>query len=150
MLDDIPKLGLKNLISIAQLSTDDILGLLKTAERVKAKPRAFADALAQKRLVLMFEKESLRTRITFDVGIQDLGGSAVYMDQLQVRLGAREALRDVAKNLERWTHCIVARTYKHRTVVDLAEHASIPVINGLTNYLHPCQGLTDLFSLWER
>jgi ornithine carbamoyltransferase len=146
---ELPAFAAKDLISIALLSVPEIEAIFETTRRLKQNPQAFARALDRKRIVMLFEKESLRTRITFDIGIQDLGGSAVFMDQQHVRLGARESLKDVAKNLERWCHGIVARTYKHRTVQDLAEHAEIPVINGLTDYLHPCQGLTDTFTLHE-
>ena len=111
---------------------------------------AFTNVLANKRLGMIFEKDSLRTRFTFDVGMQDLGGSAVFMDHRDVKLGSRESLKDMAKNLERWVHGIVARTYKHRALEELAANCNIPVINGLSDYLHPCQGLADVFTLTER
>ena len=101
-------------------------------------------------LETIFEKESLRTRFTFDVGMQDLGGSAVFMDHRHVRLGARESIRDMAKNLERWVDGIVARTFKHKALEELAANASIPVVNGLSDYLHPCQALADFFTLHEQ
>src|SRR5690606_5772101 len=101
-------------------------------------------------LAMIFEKDSLRTRFTFDVGMQDLGGHAVFMDHRDARIGARESIKDVAKNLERWVDGVVARTFKHRVVTDLAESCSIPVINGLSDYLHPCQALSDFFTLWEK
>jgi len=140
----------KDLVSVAQLAPGDIKEIHDLAARFKAEPRAGAGLLAGKRLAMVFEKESLRTRFTFDVGIQDLGGSAVFLDHRYARLGSRESVRDMAKNLERWVHGIVARTYKHRAVLELAEHASVPVINGLTDFLHPCQALTDFFTLRER
>ncbi len=142
-------LSIENLCSIADLARSDIETIYALAADMKANRYDFPKVLQDRRLMLLFEKESLRTRVTFDVGMQDLGGSAVYLDQQGVRLGAREALKDVAHNLERWCHGIVARTYRHRTVLDLATHAGVPVINGLTDYLHPCQGLTDFFTMTE-
>jgi ornithine carbamoyltransferase len=112
---------------------------------MKQSPAQYAEALKGKALALIFEKPSLRTRVTFDVGMTSMGGSAIFLDHSDAKLGERESVRDVAKNLERWVHGIVARTYKNKSVVELAEHASIPVINGLTDLLHPCQALTGLF-----
>jgi ornithine carbamoyltransferase len=106
--------------------------------------------LKGKRLAMIFEKDSLRTRFTFDIGMQDLGGSAVFMDHRDVRLGSRESLKDMARNLERWVDGIVARTFKHRALEELAANCSIPVINGLSDYLHPCQALADVFTLTEK
>lgn len=148
-MNDIGTLSVRHLTSIAELEREDVDTIFALARRLKAERYEFPKALKDRRLMLLFEKESLRTRVTFDVGIQDLGGSACYIDQQDVRLGAREALKDVARNLGRWCHGIVARTYRHRTVQDLAKFAEIPVINGLTDYLHPCQGLTDLFTMTE-
>ncbi|MCB9892563.1 MAG: ornithine carbamoyltransferase [Planctomycetes bacterium] len=142
-------LSVRHLTSIAELDRKDVDTIFALAKRVKAERYTFPKPLANQRLMLLFEKESLRTRVTFDVAMQDLGGSAIYIDQQDVRLGAREALKDVARNLSRWCHGIVARTYRHRTVLDLAKHAEIPVINGLTDFLHPCQGLTDFFTMTE-
>ena len=150
MTKELPKLSVTDLISANDLPTGDILAIFDTAARLKKTPKAYAKALDGKRLAMMFEKESLRTRMTFDVGIQDLGGSAVFMDQSDVRLGTREAIKDVAKNLERWMDGLVLRTYKHKTVQEFAEHGSIPVINGLTDYMHPCQALSDTFTLLEK
>ena len=143
------QLSVDHLNSIADLTREDVDTIYKLAAKLKKDRDSFPKALADRRLVMLFEKESLRTRCTFEVGMQDLGGSAVFIDHQAVRLGAREALKDVAKNLSRWCHGIVARTYRHRTVQDLAKHADIPVVNGLTDYLHPCQGLTDFFTMTE-
>jgi ornithine carbamoyltransferase len=111
---------------------------------------AYSELLRGKRLGMIFEKESLRTRFTFDVGMQDLGGSAVFMDHRHVRLGTRESIRDMARNLERWVHGIVARTYKHKAIEEIASNCSIPVINGLSDYMHPCQALADFYTLSEK
>jgi ornithine carbamoyltransferase len=149
MSHDIGTLKVKSLNSIADLDQEDVATIFSLASRVKEDRFGFPKVLKDQRLAMLFEKESLRTRVTFDVGIQDLGGSAIFLDHQEVRLGARESLKDVAKNLSRWCHGIVARTYRHRTVLDLAQHADVPVINGLTDYLHPCQGLTDFFTMTE-
>jgi ornithine carbamoyltransferase len=106
--------------------------------------------LAGKQLVLFFEKPSLRTRLTFEAGMNSLGGSSYFVDQTACRLGVREPLYDVARNLERWVDGIVLRTFSHQTVTSMAEHASIPVINALSDHEHPCQALADMMCLHER
>lgn len=146
----IPRLQDKDLVSLNQLDEARMHALFELTAALKARPADYSRALAGKRLAMIFEKESLRTRFTFDVGMQDLGGSAVFLDHRDARLGSRESVKDMARNLERWVHGIVARTYKHRAVQELAENASIPVINGLSDFLHPCQGLADFFTLTER
>ena len=140
----------KDLLSISQLAAGDIGTIFEAAAALKADRNGYQDLLRGKRLGMIFEKESLRTRFTFDVGMQDLGGSAVFMDHRHVRLGTRESIRDMAKNLERWVHGIVARTYKHKALEELAANCSIPVINGLSDFVHPCQALADFFTLTER
>lgn len=140
----------KDLLSVAQLSVDEIGLIFNTAAELKRNREKHDAVLRGKKLAMVFEKDSLRTRFTFDVGMQDLGGHAVFMDHRDARIGQRESVRDVAKNLERWVHAIVARTYKHRVVTELAENCSIPVINGLSDYLHPCQALSDFFTLYEK
>src|SRR6266496_2626871 len=99
---------------------------------------------------MVFEKASLRTRLTFEAGMASLGGTCTFVDQTKERLGERETLSDVAHNLERWVHAIVLRTYAHETVEDMAQHSSIPVINALSDLEHPCQALADYFTLQER
>ena len=146
----LPTLEHKDLVSLAQLDGDEMRSIFDTAASLKARPTDYSGLLAGRRLAMIFEKESLRTRFTFDVGMQDLGGSAVFLDHRDARLGSRESVKDMAKNLERWVHGIVARTYKHRAIHELAKHAGIPVINGLSDYLHPCQGLADFFTLTEK
>ncbi|QDV09220.1 Ornithine carbamoyltransferase [Planctomycetes bacterium Poly30] len=144
-------LSSKDLVSISDLSVAELRQVLHVAQEIKSRPLDFSNLLRGKRLSMVFEKESLRTRFTFDIGMQDLGGSATFLDlSNQPRMGARESVRDMAMNLERWTHGIVARTYRHRTVVELAQSASIPVINGLSDLVHPCQALADTMTLMER
>jgi ornithine carbamoyltransferase len=124
--------------------------LLHLAADVKAHPDRYRGALAGRFLALIFEKPSLRTRVTFEVGISSLGGSSVFLDHTETKLGQRESIPDVAKNLERWVQGIVARTFSQESIDALAENASIPVINALSDRYHPCQGLSDFFTLQER
>jgi ornithine carbamoyltransferase len=139
---------LTDLISLADLTTEELLGLLALADELKAMNQAGKAyrPLEGKTLAMIFEKPSLRTRITFETGIFQLGGQAVVMT---TTLGERESVPDVARNLERWVHGIMARTFEHDKVVQLAEYASVPVINALTDKLHPCQILADAQALRE-
>jgi ornithine carbamoyltransferase len=139
-----------DLLSIQDLTIPEIEGILDLTSVVKARPKEFSRALDGKQIVLMFEKPSLRTRLTFEVGIRSLGGSSLFVDQRGEHIGKREKLSDVAHNLERWMDGIVLRTFEHSTVTEMAEHASIPVINGLSDIEHPCQALADFFTLKER
>ena len=143
-------MALKDLISINDLTTAEIRKIFTTAADMKANPRNYSDALAGRSVALIFEKPSLRTRVTFDLGATQMGASCVYLDHQNVRLGERESVKDMALNLERWVDAIVARTYSHETVIELAAHSSAPVINGLSEFSHPCQGLTDYFTLTEK
>jgi len=148
VLDD-HRLRGHDLLGIMQLSRDEILLILDVAARLKAnKFDATQTQLAQgQTLAMLFEKPSLRTRVTFEAGMTQLGGHAIY---LEGRLGVRETVPDVARNLDRWIDGIMARTFDHQTVLDLAENANIPVINGLSDREHPCQALADFQTLQER
>ena len=139
----------RDLCSICDLSVADARLILDTARAVKAQPELYRHALDAKQLVMIFEKDSLRTRMTFEVGINTLGGSPIFIDQTTSRLGARETLADVAHNLERWVDVIVLRTFAHETITRMAEYSRVPVINALSDIEHPCQALTDIFSLEE-
>ncbi len=139
-----------DLISIEDLSSAEIQGLLALATAMKASPRQYADVLAGKQLVMFFEKPSLRTRLTFEAGMASLGGTAFFVDQTRSRLDARESLSDIARNLERWVHGVVLRVFAHATVTGMAEHAGIPVINALSDLEHPCQALADYLTLREK
>src|SRR5690242_16439877 len=138
-----------DLLSLQDLTAPEIEGILDLTNIVKARPKDFSRALDGKQIVLMFEKPSLRTRLTFEAGIRSLGGSSLFVDQRGERIGARETLHDVAHNLERWMDGIILRTFEHSTVAEMAKHASIPVINGLSDLEHPCQALADFFTLKE-
>ncbi|MEE8199566.1 MAG: ornithine carbamoyltransferase [Candidatus Acidoferrales bacterium] len=150
LLRVLTRLSQPDLVSIASLSPSEVEGILELAALVKGRPEEFHSALAGKQLVLLFEKPSLRTRVTFEVGMGELGGRTLFIDQTGSRLDAREELSDIARNLERWVDGIVLRTFAHQTVVEMAAHASIPVINGLSNREHPCQALGDYFTLQEK
>jgi ornithine carbamoyltransferase len=124
--------------------------LLQLAADIKARPDRYRGALTGRVLALIFEKPSLRTRVTFEVGIQSMGGSSVFLDHTQSHLGERESIPDVARSLERWVHGIVARVFQQSELELLASRTKIPVINALSDRYHPCQALTDFFTLEER
>jgi ornithine carbamoyltransferase len=136
-------------LSIRDFTPLQIRHLLNVACQVKAMPSAYARALKGKTLAMIFEKPSLRTRVSFDVGIQQLGGFSVYLSPAEINLGKRESVYDVAKNLERMVQGIMIRTFAHQVVEDMARYASIPVINGLTDYSHPCQAMADYLTIFE-
>lgn len=140
----------KDLLSISQLSLAEIEAIFDTAAQTKTDIVPFRSALAGRAIMLLFEKPSLRTRVSFEVGAAKLGATAIYMDHSQQRLGERESVADYGRNLERWTDAIVARTYSHHTIEDLAKNTRIPVINGLSDMFHPCQALADYFTLKEK
>ena len=147
---ELPNLSTKDMLCTSASTLADIAAIYATTRALKAGREVHTAVLRHKRLAMIFEKDSLRTRFTFDIGMQDLGGSAVFMEHRDARRGSRESLKDMAKNLERWVHGIVARTYKHKALEELAQHAEIPVINGLSDFVHPCQGLSDFFTLTEK
>lgn len=140
----------KDFLSIKEFQSWDIDAVLKLAERMKKTPLAFASKLKGRSLALLFQKPSIRTRVSFQVGMAQLGGHSVYMDPQEMPLGERESVADVARVLSRYCDAIVTRTYLHSDVELLARHASVPVINGLSDLYHPCQTLADLFTVKER
>ncbi len=140
----------RDVLSITSLSRDEIQAVFETAALVKSDIRPFRTALDGQGVILLFEKPSLRTRVTFELGVQKLGGSVVYIDHSAQRLGERESIVDYGKNLARWVQCIVARVYSQSVVEELAAAAGSPVINALSDMYHPCQALADLFTLRER
>ncbi|HZQ94746.1 MAG TPA: ornithine carbamoyltransferase [Candidatus Sulfotelmatobacter sp.] len=139
-----------DLISTRDLGPEGVQAVLHLAELMKARPSVFQRALAGKQMVMFFEKPSLRTRLTFESGMVSLGGTAMFVDQSRSRLDAREKLSDIAQNLERWIDVIVLRTFAHETIEGVARHASVPVINALSDLEHPCQALADYLTLQER
>ena len=138
------KSNASDLLKDLDLTDDELLYLLDLADEVKRSPRDFSQALAGKSIALLFEKPSLRTRMTFELAVKQLGGDAVGMDGA---LGAREPLKDIARNLDRWVNGIVARVFSHSTVHELARWSAVPVINALCNEYHPCQALADAQTL---
>src|SRR5438067_2642199 len=138
-----------DLLSISDLGPEGVRGILELTAAVKARPFEFKSALAGKQFALFFEKPSLRTRLTFEAGINSMGGASFFFDQTHARLDAREKLSDIAHNLERWIDGVILRTFDHATVAGMAEHADIPVVNGLSDLEHPCQALADYFTLKE-
>jgi ornithine carbamoyltransferase len=139
-----------DLVSTRDLGPQGVEAVLHLAELMKSRPSVFQRSLAGKQMVMFFEKPSLRTRLTFEAGMTGLGGTAMFVDQSQSRLDARETLSDIAHNLERWVDVIVLRTFAQETIEGMARHASIPVINALSDVEHPCQALADYFTLQER
>lgn len=141
----------RDLISIADLSRENIDDLFQLALRLKGdRQKGWSHPLlAGRTLAMIFEKPSLRTRVTFEAGMVQLGGYAVYLSPPDIGLGTRESPADVAQNLSRWVDLIMARTFSHAMVLELARHATIPVINGLSDLLHPCQVLADCMTLIE-
>ncbi|HVO80996.1 MAG TPA: ornithine carbamoyltransferase [Terriglobales bacterium] len=139
----------KDFLSIKDFTPLEIRFLLALARQIKADPAAYSEALRGKTLALIFEKPSLRTRVSFDVGIHQLGGFSLYLSPAEINLGKRESVYDVAKNLERMVQGIMIRTFAHSIVEDMAAYAAIPIINGLTDYSHPCQAMADYLTMWE-
>jgi ornithine carbamoyltransferase len=141
----------KDLLAITDLDADEIDELLREAIRIKAEMKKGHQyqPLSGKTLAMIFQKPSNRTRVSFQVGMYQLGGHAVYLSPDDIQLGKRELVSDVARTLSRYTDVIMARLFDHQTIVELARHASVPVINGLTDLLHPCQVLADLLTIVE-
>jgi ornithine carbamoyltransferase len=139
----------KDFLSIKDFSPAEIRHFLHLGRQIKAHPIAFSGLLKHQTLAMIFEKPSLRTRVTFDVGIQQLGGFSLYLSPDEINLGKRESVYDVAKNLEHMVQGIMVRTFAHGIVEQLGRYARIPVINGLSDYSHPCQAMADFFTVWE-
>jgi len=140
----------RDFLTIRDMSTKEILATFALARKMKSNRKRYSRSLQGKTLALIFEKPSLRTRTSFDVGIQQLGGFSLYLSPAEISLGKRESIHDVAKNLERMVQGIMIRTFAHQIVTDMAAYASIPVINGLTDYSHPCQAMADFMTIQEK
>jgi ornithine carbamoyltransferase len=140
----------RDLLTGTEWSPAQLRDFFHLATEMKAHPDRYRTALAGSVFVLIFEKPSLRTRVTFEVGIANLGGTSTFLDHTAARLSEREPVRDIAKNLERWVQGIVARVFAQETLEELARHANVPVINALSDKYHPCQALADFFTLEER
>jgi len=141
------KCSAPDLLRDLDLTTDELHYLLDLAANVKRRPRNYAHALEGKSIALLFEKPSLRTRLTFEIAMQQMGGGSVFIDG---PIGLREPLKDVARNLDRWVEGIVARVFAQATVEGLAQWSTVPVINALSDAFHPCQALADMQTIRER
>jgi ornithine carbamoyltransferase len=139
----------RDFMDVSDYSTGEVRALIQEAIAIKATPAAYIHSLEGKALAMIFEKPSLRTRVTFDVGIHQLGGFSVYLSPAEINLGKRESAPDVARNLERMVQGIMVRTFSHKIALQLAEYAGIPVINGLTDFSHPCQAMADYLTVLE-
>lgn len=140
----------KDFISLADFSSEELEEMISLARKMKEEPSIYSDSLRGKVLGMIFYKKSTRTRLSFEVGILQLGGFGIFIspDELQVARG--ETLADTAKALSRYLDAIMIRTFAHKDVVELAQHATVPVINGLTDYNHPCQALADMMTIDEK
>jgi ornithine carbamoyltransferase len=147
---EISTLSAQHLLRDTDLSGDELRSLLRLAADVKASPADYAKVLAGRYASMLFEKPSLRTRVTFELAMKQLGGDAVFQDHRGEKIGEREPARDMARNLDRWFDVVIARTYSHDTVETLAEWSSKPVVNALTGRFHPCQAMADYLTLYER
>lgn len=139
----------RDFLSIADWSPEQLRKILDLSAKMKANPGRYRNSLKGKSVALIFEKQSLRTHVTFDVGIYQLGGHSVYLMQSDINLGKRESIYDVSKNLERWMDAVVVRTYAHQSCVDMARYMKIPVVNALTDREHPCQAIGDFLTAKE-
>ena len=140
----------KDFIEVTDYTAAEVQRIFELAKDIKANPEKYRDALAGQTLAMIFEKSSTRTRVSFEVGMYQLGGHALFLSARDIQLGRGEPIYDTAKVLSRYVDGIMARTFAHKTVTDLAEYSTVPVINGLTDLVHPCQSMTDYFTAWEK
>jgi len=143
------RLNGEDMCSISDLSSGEVRAIVKLGREVKRHPEKYRHALDAKQMVLMFEKASLRTRLSFESGINTMGGNAIFVDQTNSPLGERESIADIARNVERWVDVIVLRTYAHDTITEMAANSRVPVVNALSDFEHPCQALADFMTLDE-
>ena len=140
----------RHFLSVTDFSEDEIWKILRLAKKLKSSPLSKHDKLLRsKTLVMLFEKPSLRTRLSFEIGMTQLGGHAIYLAPTDISMGKRESVADIAKVTSRMADIIMARTFEHSTIEELANNSSVPVINGLSNLEHPCQILADLMTIYE-
>lgn len=141
---------MENLLTGLEMTQQQALDLIALGKDLKANPAKYSQELAGKSVVTLFEKQSLRTRVTFDIGVNKLGGHAVYLDQANGEMGKREDVKDFAANISRWADCIVARVYDHKTLLEMQEYATVPVINSLCDLYHPCQAMADFMTISQQ
>ncbi len=140
----------KNLITIDDLTAKDIFNIMKLAKKFKKAPLLKKDILKNKTLALLFQKPSNRTRVSFEVAMVHLGGYVLYLSPREIEMGQRESVKDVACVISRYVDAVVVRVFNHQDVVDFAHHSHVPVINGLSDFAHPCQALSDIFTIMEK
>jgi len=139
---------MKYILSVSDLTNKEVNEIFKLAKKFEKNP--YSNCLKNKNFVLLFEKPSTRTRLSFEVGINHLGGNVIYLDPLTTQLSRGETLEDTARILEKYVDCIIARVYKHETLEILSENAKVPMVNALSDIEHPCQALTDLYTIKQR
>jgi ornithine carbamoyltransferase len=139
----------KDFIELHDYTADEVRELFELARDMKKDPKKFATALEGQTLAMIFEKSSTRTRVSFEAGMFQMGGHALFLSSRDIQLGRGEPINDTARVLSRYVNGIMARTFAHKTVTDLAQYATVPVINGLTDLSHPCQIMADYFTAWE-
>ncbi|KPK98625.1 MAG: ornithine carbamoyltransferase [Omnitrophica WOR_2 bacterium SM23_72] len=140
----------KDLITVKELTTKDIKEIFELTDRLKKNKSGFSRALSGKTLALVFQKPSNRTRVSFEVGMYQLGGYTLYMAPNEINLGVRESIKDAAKTLSRYVDAIVLRTFEHKNILEMARYSDKPVINGLSDFAHPCQALADVYTVREK
>src|SRR3989344_979374 len=140
---------IKNLLTTADLSKTQILDIINLAEKIKKDPPYYRKRLDGKTLLMLFAEPSLRTHLSFDIAMYQLGGHAIFYDMSHSTLGKKESIKDFAKVISRYTDCIMARVKEHKEILELVKYSTVPVINGLTNYYHPCQVIGDLLTIKE-
>jgi len=141
---------MRHFVSLKDLPAEQIYGIFELAKDIKSNPSKFSRVLGGKYIGLLFEKPSLRTKVSFEVGIHKLGGSSIYLSAKEVQLGKREAVSDIAKTLTGYLDGVILRTFSHKTLLEFVKESKITVINGLTDLLHPAQVLSDLFTIYEK
>ena len=140
----------KDLLSLKKIQREDIEALFKLTDKIRKSPQSFYASLKGKSLGLLFQKPSSRTRAAFEVGMSQLGGSAIYLSDMEIQMGQREPLKDVAKTLSRYFDGIVLRTFSHGDMEEFAAHSRVPILNGLSDVAHPCQILSDLYTIYSK
>ncbi|MBN2120422.1 MAG: ornithine carbamoyltransferase [Candidatus Omnitrophica bacterium] len=141
---------MKHFISLKEFKDKDIYAIFNLTQKIKNNPSKFSKVLSGKHIGLLFEKPSLRTKVSFQVGINQLGGMALYLSGREVQLGERETVADIARTLSGYLDGMILRTFSHNTLLEFAKNSQIPVVNGLTDLLHPAQALSDLYTIYER
>ncbi|MGD1043875.1 MAG: ornithine carbamoyltransferase [Bacteroidota bacterium] len=139
----------RDFITITDWSGKELLQILNLSKKMKANPKKFAHSLEGKSVALIFEKQSLRTHVTFEIGVKQLGANTVYLTNADISLGKRESIYDLSKNLERWVDAVVIRTFAQKNIDDLAKFGKASIINALTDFEHPCQAVGDFLTIQE-